>query len=108
MSASNAGDQGLIPGLGRYPGEGNGNPLQYSCLENPMDGEAWWATVHGVAKSRTQLSDFISLHFKSMDRCPYKRKAIGDLKPRRIRAESHVKEAEMGLMSLQAKEWQGL
>ena len=49
-SASNAGDPGSIPGLGRSPGEGNGNPLQYSCLENPMDGEAWWATVHGVAK----------------------------------------------------------
>ena len=45
-SACNAGDQGLIPGLGRSPGEGNGNPLQYSCLENPMDGEAWWDTVH--------------------------------------------------------------
>ena len=40
------------------PGEGSGNPLQYSCLENPMDGEAWWATVHGVTKSRTRLSDF--------------------------------------------------
>ena len=40
------------------PGEGNGNPLQYSCLENPMDGGTWWSTVHGVAKSRTQLSDF--------------------------------------------------
>ena len=40
------------------PGEGNGNPLQYSCLENLMDGGAWWATVHGVAKSRTRLSDF--------------------------------------------------
>ena len=40
------------------PGEGNGNPLQYSCLENPMDGEAWWATVHRVTKSRTRLSDF--------------------------------------------------
>ena len=40
------------------PGEGNGNPLQYSCLENPMDGGTWWATVHGVAKSQTQLSDF--------------------------------------------------
>ena len=52
-SASNAGDLGSIPGSGRYPGEGNGNPLQYSCLENPMDGGAWWATVHGVAKSRT-------------------------------------------------------
>ena len=62
MSACNAGDLGSIPGSGRYPGEGNGNPLQYSCLENPMDGEAWQATVHGVAKSRTQLSDFTSLY----------------------------------------------
>ena len=61
VSASNAGDPGSIPGLGRSPGEGNGNPLQYSCLENPMDGGAWWATVHGVAKSRTRLSDFTSL-----------------------------------------------
>ena len=52
------GDLGLISGLGRSPGEGNGNPLQYSCLENPMDGGAWWAAVHGVAKSSTQLSDF--------------------------------------------------
>ena len=48
----------MIPGLVRSPGEGNGNPLQYSCLENPMDGGAWWATVHGVSKSRTLLSDF--------------------------------------------------
>ena len=52
-SAYNAGDVGLIPGPGRSPGEGNGNPLQYSCLENPMDREAWEATVHGVAKSQT-------------------------------------------------------
>ena len=52
-SVYNVGDLGLIPGLGRSPGEGNGNPLQYSCLENPMDGGAWWATVHGVTKSRT-------------------------------------------------------
>ena len=58
MSACNAGDLGLIPGSGRSPGEGNGNPLQYSCLENPLDGGAWWATVHGVAKSRTRLNDF--------------------------------------------------
>ena len=43
---ANAGDVGLIPGLGRYPGEGNGNSLQYSCLENSMDREAWWATAH--------------------------------------------------------------
>ena len=47
---------GSIPGLERSPGEGNGNPLQYSCLENPMEGGAWEATVHGVTKSRTQLS----------------------------------------------------
>ena len=52
-SAYNAGDLGSIPGLGRSPREGNGNPLQYSRLENPMDQGAWWATVHGVAKSRT-------------------------------------------------------
>ena len=57
-SACNAGDLGSIPGSGRSPGEGNGNPLQYSCLENPMDGGAWWATVHGVTKSQTRLSDF--------------------------------------------------
>ena len=52
---ANAGDVGSIPGLGRSPGEGNGNPLQYSCLEHPMDRGAWWATVHGVAKSQTRL-----------------------------------------------------
>ena len=46
-------DVGLIPGLGRTPGGGHGNPLQYSCLENPMDRGAWWTTVHGVAKSGT-------------------------------------------------------
>ena len=51
--AYNAGDPGSIPGSGRSPGEGNGNPLQYSCLDNPMDGGAWWATVHRVAESRT-------------------------------------------------------
>ena len=50
MSASNAGDSGSIPGLGRSPGEGNGNPLQYSCLENPVDGGAWEATVHGLQR----------------------------------------------------------
>ena len=55
-SACNMGDLGSIPGSGRSPGEGNGNPLQSSCLENPMDKEAWWATVHGAAKSQTRLS----------------------------------------------------
>ena len=58
MSACNVGDLDSIPGLGRSPGEGNGNLLQYSCLENPMDRGAWWATVHGVAKSLTRLSNF--------------------------------------------------
>ena len=57
-SAYNAGDPGSIPGSGRSPGEGNGNPLHYAYLENPMDGGAWEATVHGVAKSRTRQSDF--------------------------------------------------
>ena len=57
-SACNAGELGSIPGLGRSSGEGNGNPLRYSCLENPMDREAWWATVHWVTKSRTRLSNF--------------------------------------------------
>ena len=64
-SACNAQDLGLIPGLGRSPGEGYGNLLQYSCLDNPMDRGAWWAILHGVAKSRTRLNDFTSLLLKS-------------------------------------------
>ena len=62
-SAYNAGDPGSSPGSGRSSGEGNGNPLQYSCLENPMDRGSWRATVHRVTKSRTRLSDL--LHFTS-------------------------------------------
>jgi len=58
VSACNVGDLGSIPESGRSPGEGNGNPLQYSCLKNPMDGRAWKAAVHGVAKSQTRLNDF--------------------------------------------------
>ena len=54
---ANAGDKYSVPGLGRFPGEGNCNPLQYSCLENPMDRGSWQATVHGVTKSGTQLTD---------------------------------------------------
>ena len=61
-SACNVGDLGLIPGSGRHPGEGNGNPLQYSCLENPMDREAWWATVH----DRKELDTTERLHFLSL------------------------------------------
>ena len=56
-SACNVEDQGSIPGSGRSPGEGNGNPLQYSCLKNSIDGGAWWATVHGVTKSWTPMSN---------------------------------------------------
>ena len=56
-SACNARDPGLIPGLGRCPGKGNGNPFQCPCLENPMDRGAWWATDHGVAKSRARHSN---------------------------------------------------
>ena len=54
---ANKGDMGSIPGLGRSSGEGNGNPFQYSCLGNPMDRGAWWATVHGVVRSWTRLRD---------------------------------------------------
>ena len=63
-SDRNAGDPGSIPGLGRSPEEGNGNALQYSCLENSMDGRTWWATVHGVTKSRTRLSDFTTQQYR--------------------------------------------
>ena len=61
-SAYNAGDAGSIPGSGRSLGEGNGNPLQYSCLENPMDRRAWWAVVHGVAKGWAWLSYWAWTH----------------------------------------------
>ena len=56
-SACNVGDPSSIPGSGRSPGKGNGNPLQYACLKNPMDRGAWWATIHGIEKSRTRLSE---------------------------------------------------
>ena len=63
-SACNAGGLGWSPGWGRSPGEGNGNPLQYSCLENPMDGEAWWATVHAVSCKESDTTKW--LHFLSL------------------------------------------
>ena len=69
---ANAGDSGeanLISASGRSLGVRNGNPFQYSCLENPMDGEAWWAALHGVAKSRTRLSDFtFTFHFHALEK----------------------------------------
>ena len=66
-STCDEGDLGFIPESRRSPGEGNGNPLQYYCLENSMNGGAWWATVHGVAKSWTRLRDFTSLYLL----CPF-------------------------------------
>ena len=67
--ACNAGDMGSIAGSGRSPGGGHGNPLQYSCLENPRDRGAWWAAVHGVAKSRTRLSYFtFTFHFHALEK----------------------------------------
>ena len=61
-NAEDARDAGLIPGLRRCPGEGNGNPLQYSCLGNPVDRGAWWTTVHRVTKNQTQLSAHVHTH----------------------------------------------
>ena len=60
-------DRGSIPGLGRCPGEGNGTPLQYSCLENPMDRGSWWAAVHGVAKIWKRLNDWARAHIRFVD-----------------------------------------
>ena len=66
---ANARDLGLIPGLGRFPGEANGNPLQYSCLENPRDRRAWWAAICGVAESRTRLSNStFTFHFPALEK----------------------------------------
>ena len=72
-SACNAGELGLIPRLGRSPGEGKSNPLQYSCLENSIDSRAWWATVHGVAKNWTQLSTHArsALAWPGLLSCPF-------------------------------------
>ena len=69
-SASNAGDPHSIPGSGRSPGGGNGNPLQYSRLENPMDREAWWATIHGVARVGHDLATKTTN--LAHDKCPLK------------------------------------
>ena len=81
-SACNAGDSGhlcLIPGLGIFPGEGNGNPLQYSCLENPMDREAWQAEVHGGHKElgTTEVAEHLVINVKERERrIEYGKKAL--------------------------------
>ena len=67
-STCQAGDARSIPGSGRFPGERNGNPRQYSCLENPMDKGAWWATIHRVAKSQTWLGNQIGAAAESSDK----------------------------------------
>ena len=67
MSAYNVGDLGLIPGSGRSPGEGNGNPLQYSCLENPMDGEVWQATYNPWGHKESDTTERLHFHFHSDD-----------------------------------------
>ena len=67
-STCNAGDLGLIPGWGRFPGGGHGNSLQYSCLKNPMDRRAWQATVYGIAKSQTRLSTAHSIFLKIINK----------------------------------------
>ena len=80
-SACSVGDPDAILGSGRSPGEGNGSPLQYSCLENSLDGGAWWATVHGVTKSWTRLSDFTFFHFGGLrSRMPPSQKKKNHLK----------------------------
>ena len=61
INAGDIGDSGSIPGLERFPGGGHGNPLRYSCLENPMDRESWWTTVHKVSQSKTSLKQ-LSMH----------------------------------------------
>ena len=79
-SAYNVGDLGMNPGSGRSPGEENSNPLQYSFLENPMDGGAWQTTVHGVAKSRTLQRDFTFFHFPCYRLVHVKRELVCNLK----------------------------
>ena len=95
-SPYNAEDLGLTPESGRSPGEGNGNPLPYSCLKNSMDREAWWATVYGVAKSRTRLSDFQSLKepfwsFRIRDDMVHK--------PDRLKYISHYTHIQLSVLS---------
>ena len=100
MSACNAGDLGLIPGFGRSPGERKGYPLQYPCLENPMERGTWWATVHGASEGQTRLSDFtfffssfLSYLIKKMGR-KHKNKIRGD-KGETIKYRGSLKKLEI-------------
>ena len=86
---------------GKSPGEGNGNPLQYSCLENPMDGGAWWAIVHGVAKSWTLLSDFTSLHFLCQSGC----KLFNSFNPQKEESQTQLSDFTFTWPELAVKEW---
>ena len=93
-SVYNAEDLGSIPGSGRSPGEGNGNPLHYYCLENPTDTVAWQATVHRVAKSRTRLSDFTSVYLW--------RNQTGLMRPEaRSRTDVHERKTDKGRVSME-------
>ena len=85
-SACNAGNLGLIPGLGRSPGEGNGSPLQYSCLENPMDRGTWWATVHEVAKSQN-MTERLTLSISDMTEITFQKPRA---KANPLFGESHI------------------
>ena len=84
-SACNVEDPSSVPGLGRSPGKGNGKPLQYSCLENSMDGGAWWATVHGVAKSQTRLSNFTATSWTMLTTVPEEQPSCHMLQRRILR-----------------------
>ena len=107
-SSGDAADTGSIPGSRRSPGGGHGNPLQYSCLENPMDRGAWWATVHRVTKSRTRLNRLgtgtsdkeIILNYSGGS---YKRSARGENTDTEERRGSVTKEAEKDLKMLHPK-----
>ena len=95
-SACNARDLGSIPGLGRSPGEGQDNPLRYSCLENPMDRGAWQATVHGVAKSQIQLNTYTRIHSPSPRDVSILPGGEGENKTKDSGASSASKDTETG------------
>ena len=126
-SLGHAGDLGLISGSGRFPGEGNGNPLQYSCLENSVNRGAWRATVHGVTKSRTRLSDLhthththrqthththTDTHTKWIRVGPKPVTTVlirrGKFRHSHRREPQVLTEGEIGMMCLQVKECQGM